>query len=99
MTEQYDLVAVGTGTGASGAASRCRSAGWSVAVIDRLPVGGTCALRDCDPKKVLVGAPEAINHVSRMHGKGIAGGELLITRSRHPGLPSAMVGSFLTSFH
>lgn len=75
MTKQYDLIAIGTGTGASGAASRCRSAGWSVAVIDHLPFGGTCALRGCDPKKVLVGAAEAIDHSRRMRGKGISGGE------------------------
>ncbi len=75
MTKQYDLIAIGTGAGASGAASRCRSAGWSVAVIDHLPFGGTCALRGCDPKKVLVGAAEAIDHSRRMRGKGIAGGE------------------------
>ncbi len=75
MTKEYDLIAIGTGTGASGAASRCRSAGWSVAVIDHLPFGGTCALRGCDPKKVLVGAAEAIDHSRRMRGKGIAGGE------------------------
>ena len=75
MTKQYDLIAIGTGTGASGAASRCRSAGWSVAVIDHLPFGGTCALRGCDPKKVLVGAAEAIDHSRRMRGKGVSGGE------------------------
>jgi glutathione reductase (NADPH) len=75
MRKKYDLVAIGTGTGASGAASRCRSAGWSVAVIDHLPFGGTCALRGCDPKKVLVGAAEAIDHSRRMRGNGIGGGE------------------------
>lgn len=75
MTKQYDLVVIGTGTGASGAAARCRSAGWSVAVIDHLPFGGTCALRGCDPKKVLVGAVEAIDHARRMRGHGVAGGE------------------------
>ncbi len=75
MTKQYDLIAIGTGTGASVAAARCRAAGWSVAVIDHLPFGGTCALRGCDPKKVLVGAAEAIDHTRRMRGKGIAGGE------------------------
>jgi len=78
MTTHYDLIAIGTGTGASGVASRCRSAGWSVAVIDHLPFGGTCALRGCDPKKVLVGAAEATDHSRRMRGKGIAGGEPLI---------------------
>jgi glutathione reductase (NADPH) len=75
MTKQYDLIAIGTGTGASSAASRCRAAEWRVAVIDHLPFGGTCALRGCDPKKVLVGAAEAMDHSRRMRGKGIAGGE------------------------
>lgn len=75
MTEQYDLIAIGTGTGASVAASRCRAAGWKVAVIDHLPFGGTCALRGCDPKKILVGAAEAIDHSRRMRGKGISGGD------------------------
>jgi glutathione reductase (NADPH) len=75
MTQQYDLVVIGTGTGASGAASRCRAAGWRVAVIDHLPFGGTCALRGCDPKKVLVGAVEAVDHTRRMQGHGISGGK------------------------
>jgi glutathione reductase (NADPH) len=74
MAKNYDLVVIGTGTAASVAASRCRSAGWRVAVIDHLPFGGTCALRGCDPKKVLVGAAEAIDHAWRMRGKGVAGG-------------------------
>ena len=81
MTKQYGLIAIGTGTGASGVASRCRSAGWSVAVIDHLPFGGTCALRGCNPKKVLVGAAEAIDHSRRMRDKGIAGSETSIAWS------------------
>lgn len=75
MTKTYDLVAIGTGTAASVAASQCRSAGWQVAVIDHLPFGGTCALRGCDPKKVLMGAAESIDHARRMGGKGVAGGK------------------------
>src|SRR5437764_6358661 len=50
-----------------------RSAGWEVAIIDSKPFGGTCALRGCDPKKVLVGAAEALDHIARMRGKGITG--------------------------
>ena len=42
------------GTAASVAAHRCRATGWRVAVIDHQPFGGTCALRGCDPKKVLI---------------------------------------------
>src|SRR5260370_41206747 len=71
MTTKFDLVVIGTGSAASAVASRCRSAGWQVAVIDSRPFGGTCALRGCDPKKVLVGAAEAVDWVRRMKGKGI----------------------------
>ena len=78
MAKTYDLVAIGTGTAASVAAAQCHAAGWRVAVIDHLPFGGTCALRGCDPKKVLVGVAEAIDHGRRMRGRGIAGGEPLI---------------------
>ncbi len=58
VERQYDLVVVGTGV-ASAVASHCREAGWRVAVVDSRPFGGTCALRGCNPKKVLVAAAEA----------------------------------------
>jgi len=67
----FDLVVIGTGTAASTIAGQCRGAGWSVAVVDSLPFGGTCALRGCDPKKVLVGAADAVNWVRAMQECGI----------------------------
>src|SRR5215210_5033935 len=71
----FDLIVIGTGTAASTTASECRSAGWSVAVIDSLPFGGTCALRGCDPKKVLVEAAKIIDSNQRHENKGIIGSE------------------------
>ena len=73
MQNEYDLVVVGSGTAAMVAAMRVREAGWRVAVVDFRPYGGTCALRGCDPKKMLVGGAEAVDHARRMHGKGVAG--------------------------
>lgn len=70
-TRNFDLVVIGTGTAGGAVASRCRKAGRTVAVIDSRPFGGTCALRGCDPKKVLVGAAEAIDWAERLEGKGI----------------------------
>ena len=70
MDRQYDLVVVGTGV-TSAVASRCRVAGWTVAVVDRQPFGGTCALRGCIPKKVLVGAAEAVHGARDMRGRGV----------------------------
>src|SRR5260221_634585 len=72
MTESYDLIVIGTGQGGSGPATRCRKAGWRVAVIDDQPYGGTCALRGCDPKKVLVGASELMDWHRRMSASVVA---------------------------
>ncbi|MCI0442518.1 NAD(P)/FAD-dependent oxidoreductase [bacterium] len=71
MQRQFDLIVLGTGSAGSGAAYACRRAGWEVAIVDSRPFGGTCALRGCDPKKVLVGAADMIESVRRMQGHGI----------------------------
>jgi glutathione reductase (NADPH) len=73
MEKRLDLVVLGTGAAASTVASACREAGWEVAIIDSLPFGGTCALRGCDPKKVLVGAAEVLDWTRRVQGKGFQG--------------------------
>lgn len=78
MQEKFDLVVVGSGTAGSAVASKCRSSGWSVAVIDSLPFGGTWALRGCDPKKVLVGAAELLDFSERLHEKHTVKGKLTI---------------------
>jgi len=71
MNRQFDLIVIGTGAAASVVAHECGSAGWKVAVVDSRPFGGTCALRGCDPKKVLVGIAEIIDWVQRMNGRGV----------------------------
>ena len=73
MIERYDLIVIGSGTAAQVAIARVRKRGWRVAVIDHRPFGGTCALRGCDPKKMLVSGEEAIDAVRRMHPHGVDG--------------------------
>jgi len=70
---EFDLLIIGTGTAAMVAAMRVRKVGWSVAVIDEKPFGGTCALRGCDPKKMLVAGSEVVDAQRRMRGNGIDG--------------------------
>ncbi|MCB8835541.1 NAD(P)/FAD-dependent oxidoreductase, partial [Escherichia coli] len=69
----YDLIVIGSGTAAQVAVGRVRAAGWSVAVIDHRPFGGTCALRGCDPKRMLVSGEEAIDAARRMARHGVDG--------------------------
>ena len=73
MTQQHDLVIIGTGTAAKVAAMRMRAHGRAVAVVDFRSFGGTCALRGCDPKKVLVSGAETINLARHMQGNGVKG--------------------------
>jgi glutathione reductase (NADPH) len=77
MDKHYDLVVVGTGV-TSAVASRCREAGWTVAVVDWRPFGGTCALRGCVPKKILVGAAEAVHAARDLAGHGVPAPALTI---------------------
>lgn len=69
----FDLLVVGTGVAAGSIASRCAKAGWTVAIIDERPFGGTCQLRGCDPKKVLRRGAEVIEAARLMQGNGIDG--------------------------
>lgn len=72
----YDLIVVGAGTGANGVARSCAKNGLKVAIVDRLPYGGTCALRGCDPKKMLVGVTESLDWATRVSDKGLRTGRL-----------------------
>jgi len=71
MTKKYDLIVIGTGSAGSITAAKCNKAGWNVAMVDDRPFGGTCALRGCDPKKVLHGAAELIDWNKRMVKNGV----------------------------
>lgn len=71
MSKEYDLVVLGTGSAATGIATRCRAAGWQVAVCDPKPFGGTCPLRGCDPKKILIAGAEAVDWIERLHAKSV----------------------------
>ena len=76
--ETFNLLVLGTGPAASRVAMRCAEHDWHVGVIDPRPYGGTCALRGCNPKKVLVRAAELTDWSRRVEGKGVRSGEAQI---------------------
>jgi glutathione reductase (NADPH) len=71
VSDIYDLIVIGAGMAGLAAASKCASAGWRVAIVDELPYGGTCALRGCDPKKILRRGAEIIDSARLMRAKGV----------------------------
>ncbi|MCL2700868.1 MAG: NAD(P)/FAD-dependent oxidoreductase [Phycisphaerae bacterium] len=66
MAEKVDLFVVGTGGAARAAIVRCRRAGWSVAVADYQPYGGTSELRGCLPKVILTEVGRQVQHCRRL---------------------------------
>ncbi|MEQ9441924.1 MAG: NAD(P)/FAD-dependent oxidoreductase [Cyclobacteriaceae bacterium] len=71
--KKYDVIVVGSGMAGMTIANKCAKKGLKTAVTDSRPYGGTCALRGCDPKKILVGAAEIIDRANKMSGIGISG--------------------------
>lgn len=66
----HDLIVIGTGTAAGVVARRARQAGWTVAMADKQPIGGTCANRGCEPKKVMIGVAGIVDAMRRLDGHG-----------------------------
>ena len=64
MTEAYDAIVLGTGNAGMAAAGALRAAGKSVAMVESWDVGGTCPLRGCVPKKVLVAAAQVLHQIA-----------------------------------
>ncbi len=66
---KFDVVVLGTGPSGSSIAKRCAAAGMSVAIVEKGQVGGVCALRGCNPKKVLVRAAELVRLATASEGR------------------------------
>jgi glutathione reductase (NADPH) len=71
MTREFEVIVIGSGVAGGAIASQCRSAGLSVAVVESRDYGGTCPLRGCNPKKVLISAAEVIGRSLDMSNKGL----------------------------
>lgn len=54
MAYDYDLFVIGAGSGGLAASKRAASYGAKVAISERDLVGGTCVIRGCVPKKLMV---------------------------------------------
>jgi glutathione reductase (NADPH) len=53
MTQHYDLIAIGGGSGGLSVAERAARHGARCAVVEKGPLGGTCVNAGCVPKKVM----------------------------------------------
>lgn len=111
MSDVFDLLVIGAGMAGTSAANKCAAQGWRVGIVDALPYGGTCALRGCDPKKILRRGAEVIDAARLMNGTGIQENGLsvdwaaLMQRKRGftdgvpKGVEDELTGNGATTFH
>ena len=77
MSDAFDLIVLGAGSGGLAAAKRAASHGARVAIVEGDRVGGTCVIRGCVPKKLLVYGAQCGQHLKeaasygwRLEGEG-----------------------------
>ena len=71
-TKEYDLIVIGTGDAGQIVARAAAKEKWTVAIIEKNAIGGTCALWGCVPKKVLISGEELVNFNQRMAAAGLS---------------------------
>ena len=78
MTAQYDLVALGGGTGGLVAAAGAAYLGLDAAIVEKTALGGDCLWTGCVPSKALIASARQARRMERAAGLGLAA-----SRERH----------------
>ena len=71
MEQSFDLVVLGAGSGGLAAAKRAARYGAKVAIVEGDRVGGTCVIRGCVPKKLLVYGSLLSEHLEGASSYGV----------------------------
>jgi pyruvate/2-oxoglutarate dehydrogenase complex dihydrolipoamide dehydrogenase (E3) component len=81
MTERFDAIVIGTGQGGGPLAGKLAQAGWSVAVIEREHVGGTCVNVGCTPTKTMVASARVAYLTRRAADYGVRTGPISVDQT------------------
>src|SRR3954454_410064 len=83
----FDMITIGAGSGGVASSRRAGSYGARVGIVEESRIGGTCVLRGCVPKKLLVLGPLFAHAFADAAGFG---GSLAPPSFDWPGLIAAM---------
>ena len=73
MSTEYDLITIGAGSGGVAASRRAAAHGARVLIVEGDRVGGTCVIRGCVPKKLMMYAAGFSRRASRGRGLRLDG--------------------------
>tara|TARA_Y100000766_G_scaffold77917_1_gene66107 strand:- start:350 stop:1711 length:1362 start_codon:yes stop_codon:yes gene_type:complete len=78
VDQSFDLVVIGAGSGGLAAAKRAARHGARVAIVEGDRVGGTCVIRGCVPKKLLVYGSQMAEQMEEASSYGVHPSEVRI---------------------
>tara|TARA_B100000900_G_scaffold179108_1_gene151769 strand:- start:4566 stop:5927 length:1362 start_codon:yes stop_codon:yes gene_type:complete len=78
VNQSFDLVVLGAGSGGLAAAKRAARHGARVAIVEGDRVGGTCVIRGCVPKKLLVYGSQMAEQMEEASSYGVHPSEVRI---------------------
>lgn len=81
MPENFDAIVIGTGQGGGPLAGQLSKAGWSVAVIEREHVGGSCVNVGCTPTKTMVASARVAYLTRRGADYGVETGPVSVDQA------------------
>lgn len=76
--QTFDLIVIGSGPGGHAAALAAGKAGFSTAIIEAGPLGGTCLNWGCIPTKLFLGATEPIAGIKAQERLRLASGSMTV---------------------
>ena len=71
MNKNFDLIVIGAGSGGLAAAKRAAKYGAKVCIVEGDKIGGTCVIRGCVPKKLMVYASISRKNILDSKGYGL----------------------------
>tara|TARA_Y100000589_G_scaffold282874_1_gene280596 strand:- start:1140 stop:2519 length:1380 start_codon:yes stop_codon:yes gene_type:complete len=72
LNKKFDLIVIGAGSGGLAAAKRAAKHGAKVGIVEGDKIGGTCVIRGCVPKKLMVYAANAKKNMMTAEGYGLS---------------------------
>jgi len=71
LNKKFDLIVIGAGSGGLAAAKRAAKYGAKVCIVEGDKIGGTCVIRGCVPKKLMVYAANSRKNILSSQGYGL----------------------------
>ncbi|HUI41374.1 MAG TPA: mercuric reductase [Terriglobia bacterium] len=71
---RYDAIIIGSGQGGNPLAYRLADLGWTVALVEKAELGGTCVNTGCSPTKTMVASAQVAHYVRNAARWGVEAG-------------------------